>query len=85
MHKLAFMPVLNPSGVFVVIINGPFFPLQQGIIHQTFGRCDLCHAYTNRINADVEVFAGICTVKVEEDVLSLPKSRTQIAPLAPAL
>jgi hypothetical protein len=37
------------------------------------------------MSADVLVLAGIVTVKVEVEVLSLPKSSTQTAPLAPAL
>jgi hypothetical protein len=37
------------------------------------------------MSADVLVLAGIVTVKVEVDVLSLPKSKTQTAPLPPAL
>jgi hypothetical protein len=37
------------------------------------------------MSADVLVLAGIATVKVKVDVLSLPKSKTQIAPFAPAL
>jgi hypothetical protein len=41
--------------------------------------------YTSRMSADVLVLAGIVTVKVLLDVLSLPKSNTQIAPFAPAL
>jgi hypothetical protein len=37
------------------------------------------------MSADVLVFAGIVTVKVLVDVLSLPKSKTHTAPLSPAL
>jgi hypothetical protein len=37
------------------------------------------------MSADVLVFAGIVTVKVLAEVLSLAKSKTQIAPLSPAL
>jgi hypothetical protein len=35
--------------------------------------------YTSRMSADVLVLAGIATVKVEVEVLSLPKSSTQTA------
>jgi hypothetical protein len=35
--------------------------------------------YTSRMSADVLVLAGIATVKVDVDVLSLPKSKTQTA------
>jgi hypothetical protein len=37
------------------------------------------------MSADVLVFAGIVTVNEVVDVLLLPKSRTQTAPLSPAL
>jgi hypothetical protein len=37
------------------------------------------------MSADVLVLAGIVTVKLLVDVLSLPKSKTQIAPFAPVL
>jgi hypothetical protein len=41
--------------------------------------------YTRRISADVLVFAGICTVKVDVDVLFEPKSNTHTAPLSPGV
>jgi hypothetical protein len=37
------------------------------------------------MSADVLVFAGIVTVNEVVDVLLLPKSSTQTAPLSPAL
>jgi hypothetical protein len=37
------------------------------------------------MSADVLVFAGIVTVNDEFDVFVFPKSRTQTAPLSPAL
>jgi hypothetical protein len=37
------------------------------------------------MSADVLVLAGIVTLKVEIDVLSLPKSKTQTAPLSPGV
>jgi hypothetical protein len=37
------------------------------------------------MSAAVLVSAGIATVKVLVDILSLPKSKTQTAPFAPAL
>jgi hypothetical protein len=82
--KFTIQPVLSPCGEFVVIIDCTLLLYKQRIVHFAFGRRYKRH-YTILISADVLVFAGIVTVKVEVEVLSLPKSSTQTAPLSPAL
>jgi len=81
--KFSVQPVLNPCGVFIVIIDCTFPLFKQRIVHFAFG-CGYWH-YTILMSADVLVFAGIVTVNEVVDVLLLPKSRTQTAPLSPAL
>ena len=73
-NQLTFQPILNPSGLFVVIVHGSFPLLKQRIIHFAFGGCD--YQFELLISAVVDVLAGIVIKKVVVDVLSEPKSRT---------
>ena len=84
-HKLAFMPVLNPCCVLIVIIDGTCFLFKQGLVHFAFGGRDKCHVQTNRMRAEETVSSGICTVNETTEVLSLPKSNTHTAPLSPGV
>jgi hypothetical protein len=83
-YKFTLQPVLSPCSEFVVIIDCTLLLYKQRIVHFAFGRRYKCH-YTILISADVLVFAGIVTVNEVVDVLLLPKSSTQTAPLSPAL
>ena len=71
-NKFSCQPVLNPSCVFMVIINEALFFLKQGFVHQTFGGCD----HGSRISEVVDELVGITTVNDEVVVLSAPKSNT---------
>jgi hypothetical protein len=82
--KFSIQPVFHPCGEFVVIIDCTFPLFKQGLVHVAFGCGYKCH-YAILMSADVLVLAGIATVNVEVEVLSLPKSKTQTAPLSPAL
>lgn len=71
-YQFAIQPVFNPCRGFVVVVYGAFPLVQQGFVHQTFGRCD----HGSLINEVVYVLAGMTTVKEDVVVLSAPKSNT---------
>lgn len=81
--KLSIQPILNPCGEFIVIIDCTLTLFKQRVIHFAFGCC--YQHYTILMSADVLVLAGIVTVNVLVDVFVFPKSKTQTAPLSPAL
>ena len=73
-NKFTLQPILNPGGLFIVIVHGSFPLLKQRIIHLAFGGCD--YQFELLINAVVDVLAGIVIKNVVTDVLSDPKSNT---------
>jgi len=75
-NQLTIKPVLNPSGVLIVIIDCTFPLLKLGIVHIAFGGSN--NQFELLISAVVEVLAGIVIVNVVVDVLSEPKSKTAI-------
>ena len=79
MNQLTFMPVFNPSNCLVVVVYGAFQLLQQGLFHVAVGRSN--EHYEILTIAEVLSAVGNCTVNVVVEVLSLPKSSTQIAGL----
>ena len=76
MNKFTFVPILYPSGVFNVIIEGTFAFFKQRFIHVAFGGSN--DQFELLISAAVEVSAGIVIVNNVVDVLSDPKSNTAI-------
>jgi hypothetical protein len=75
-NKFTLMPVLNPSCVLYVIIDGTFPFFKQRFVHVAFGGSN--NQFELLIRAVVAVFAGMVIVNVTLDVLSEPKSKTAI-------
>jgi hypothetical protein len=75
--QLIVKPVLRPRGELDIIIQRTLFFYQKVFVHFAIDSVDSHYAIL--MIADVFVTAGNCTVKVVVDVLSEPKSNTQIA------
>ena len=43
MHQLAVKPILNPSCVFVFVVNNAFSSFQKSVVHFAFGGVDERH------------------------------------------